>query len=405
MAGMKAGDIRRQKILGELLEKECCTYEYLMTNYQISERCMQLDIKELCKQGYQIKGVKAKQGYVLKKGEEAPQQKYYETSDAQKIRKLFIMLILQDSKGYTVSEIENKIKQYNFDGIVADVKTLQVALDELVSARMIKKDGEKYVVSTKAPIQLALSTADALELLNLLEMCAKGHVHEKVLNDIRVKMTIALFNEPEEATTPSSYVVYNRQYEESEKLESILDELNKYPFEEKQLDIEYTNHYKKTVKTRMAVGNIVYSVDKDRVYLLGDCNQVPSIIYYGSIQSIQATDVANESFQNRFYTDITESMFGISLEPITHVKVQFENKFNIKDKVGRLLVNRKDASITEAGEYFIYEDDISGLYDFARFLRGFGFGCRVLEPQSLKDIMRESAKRILTAYEGLEGEE
>ena len=54
MAKMKAGEARRQSILNDLLKNDCCTYEYLMDTYQISERSMQLDIKELCKQGYKI---------------------------------------------------------------------------------------------------------------------------------------------------------------------------------------------------------------------------------------------------------------------------------------------------------------------------------------------------------------
>ena len=95
MAKMKSGEARRQSILNDLLNNDCCTYEYLMNTYQISERSMQLDIKELCKQGYKIKGIKAKQGYVLNKEEVEEPKGYFEASDAQKIRKLFLMLILQ----------------------------------------------------------------------------------------------------------------------------------------------------------------------------------------------------------------------------------------------------------------------------------------------------------------------
>ena len=120
---MKKGELRRQNILNDLIHNECCTYQYLMETYQISERAMQLDVKELCKQGYKIKGIKAKQGYVLDKQVGVQSGGYFESADAQKIRMLFIMLILQSStKGLTAVEIMDRLKEHNYDGVSADVK-------------------------------------------------------------------------------------------------------------------------------------------------------------------------------------------------------------------------------------------------------------------------------------------
>lgn len=399
---MKAGELRRQNILNDLKNNDCCTYEYLMETYQISERSMQLDIKELCKQGHQIKGVKAKRGYILKKDDSGVKQEYFEASDAQKIRKLFIMLILQNSTGYSTEEVVKELRKYNCDSVSADIKTIQTALDELVTARMVVCENKKYIISTMAPIQLALSTTEALELLNLLESCTKGHHYESVLNEIRKKFTIALFNEPEEENTSSAYVVYNKKYEEAGKLALVLEELNQYPFENKKLRIIYEDYFGEQIDIIFSVGNVVYSVEKDRIYLLGETEGKPIIIHYASIKSMEACDEENIVFQNEFYRKITDSMFGISIEPAVHVKVEFDNRFQIKDKVSRLLQNRPQASLEVQGDCFIYEDDVSGLMDFARFLRRFGYNCRVMEPKELRDIMQESANRILCAYARLE---
>jgi len=402
---MKKGELRRQNILNDLLQKECCTYKYLMETYQISERAMQLDIKELCKQGYKIKGIKAKQGYVLDKTEGETSGGYFESADAQKIRMLFIMLILQSSaKGLSATEITSRLKEYNYDGITADAKTIQTALNEMEAGRMIAASDGRYVVSTNAPIQLALSTADAIDLLNLLETCAKGHHYEKALYEIRKKLTIALFNEPDEEDVATSYVVYNKQYETAEHLSAFLEELNRYPFEKKELMITYKNRLKETVTIPYMVGNVVYSVDKDRLYLLGARSGVPTIIHWNSIEKIEVTDKANDIFRNRFYTEITDAMFSVSLEPIVHVKVQFENIFQIQQKLSHLKINRPNSVISYEDDKLIYEDDISGIYDFAGYLRRFGSGCKVLEPKELRDIMRESAERIIRAYESLEEE-
>ena len=407
MAKMKAGEARRQNILKDLLQNDCCTYEYLMNTYQISERSMQLDIKELCNQGYKIKGIKAKQGYVLTKEEAQEAKGYFESSDAQKIRKLFLMLILQNSScGYTTSELRKQLQKFNHDGIQADLKTIQTTLNELEEARMVVSMDGKYFISGNALMQLALTSSDAIELLNLLETCSQGHHHEQVLKQIQKKLTIALFNEPEdEDISPSAYVVYNKSYENAGKLGVLLEKLNQYPFEKKVLKIEYRDRSQQIHTILFSVGNVVYSVDKDRLYLLGESDDKRLIIQYGSIEKIEPTEQNNMVFRNKFYCDVVEYMFSISVDEPVHVKVEFDNVFAIREKCNRLLQNRPYASITEDGPVFYYEDEVSGIYDFAGFLRRFGYNCRVLEPENLRNIMKESAQRILNAYKQLEEQE
>ena len=407
MAKMKSGEARRQNILKDLLNNDCCTYEYLMDTYQISERSMQLDIKELCRQGYKIKGVKAKQGYVLHKEEAGTSKGYFEASDAQKIRKLFMMLILQNSSnGYTVAELGKLLQKYNHDGVQADLKTIQTALNELAEARMVVAMGDRYSISGNALLQLALTTSDAIELLNLLETCSRGHHHEQILGQIQEKLAIALFNEPEdEDNSPSAYVVYNKSYETAGKLEEILDNLNQYPFEEKVLMIEYRDHEQQIHSLPFAVGNVVYSVDKDQMYLLGESEGKKLVIPYGAILKIETTEQRDPVFRNEFYCRIVDTMFSISVEDPVHVKVEFDSIFGIKEKLNRLLLNRPNASLTEDNGVLYYEDEISGMNDFAGYLRRFGYSCRVLEPEKLRDTMKESAHRILEAYERLEEEE
>ena len=88
------------------------------------------------------------------------------------------------------------------------------------------------------------------------------------------------------------------------------------------------------------------------------------MIHWKSIEKIETTDRENDIFQNRFYTEITDAMFSISLDPIVHVKVQFEDVFQIRQKLSHLKINRPNSVITYEDDKLIYEDDISGIYDF-----------------------------------------
>ncbi|MBR5596944.1 MAG: WYL domain-containing protein [Lachnospiraceae bacterium] len=441
MEKMKKGDARRQSILNDLLNQDCCTYEYLMNHYGISERAMQMDIKELCKQGYKIKGIKAKRGYVLTQEQETPLT-YYESADLQKIRKLFILQILQNSyNGHTLKEIAKLLEDYNCNGIMEtdptviegkgnqpqkDYKTIQKALDELLEAKMIaavhvmdptkikdksekekrgREEDWKYFIATNAPLQLAFSEEEAMEVLNLLETCSKGHYHEKILSEIQNKLKIALwFDTEDEKTTSSAYVVYNKSYETANKLDELLKELNRYPFEHKVLNITYINRLKQTNTIPFSVGDVVYSVDKDKLYLLGESNGYPLIIQYSTITGVEVTEEANKVFRNDFYTNMVKDMLSVSIEKPEFVKVEFDDIFAIKEKLKRLLHNRPKAKIYEEDGKLYYEDYISGIPDFANYLRRYGFSCRALEPQSLRELMKSSAYRILDNYERLEKE-
>lgn len=428
MANMKKGDVRRQSILNDLLNQDCCTYEYLMEHYDISERSMKSDIKELCKQGYKIKGVKAKRGYVLTQEQETVLQ-YYESSDLQKIRKLFILQILQNSyNGHTLNEIAKLLEDYNCNGIEEietkkdvrkskkDNTTIKNALKELVEAKMAVaieyKDEEgkqfaptRFFISANAPLQLAFSETEAMEILNLLETCSKGHHHEKILEEIQKKLKIALwFDTEDEKKTSSAYVVYNKSYETAKKLDELLQELNRYPFEKKVLQVTYVNRLREEVNIAFAVGDVVYSVDKDKLYLLGEGQGTPLIIQYSTITKIEVTNEENKVFRNRFYANMVNDMFSISIEKPEFVQVEFVDIFAVKEKMRRLLINRPNAKLYEKDGKVYYEDYISGIHDFAAYLRRYGSSCKVIQPQSLRELMKESAKRILDNYERLEEE-
>ena len=54
-------------------------------------------------------------------------------------------------------------------------------------------------------------------------------------------------------------------------------------------------------------------------------------------------------------------------------------------------------------ETFVYEDDLRGMSDFAKYLRRFGRSVKVLEPESLRKMMLDDVERLEEVYrkEGL----
>ncbi|SFQ09620.1 Predicted DNA-binding transcriptional regulator YafY, contains an HTH and WYL domains [Lachnospiraceae bacterium XBB1006] len=93
------------------------------------------------------------------------------------------------------------------------------------------------------------------------------------------------------------------------------------------------------------------------------------------------------------------SYFNDELEPI-HVKIRIaaETKNIIRKVKNDLKYRSRTGKLIQDGEYYFFEDDIIGLPEFQRWLRGYGSSIIVLEPQELRDEIVQNAKIILDLY-------
>lgn len=91
-------------------------------------------------------------------------------------------------------------------------------------------------------------------------------------------------------------------------------------------------------------------------------------------------------------------MFSISTDFPVKVTLSFDDWDNIKDKISALCKQRPNASQQYDNQQIIYTDSISGLNDFANYLRQFGKAVHVLEPAELHDKLQESVKKTLDYY-------
>lgn len=89
-------------------------------------------------------------------------------------------------------------------------------------------------------------------------------------------------------------------------------------------------------------------------------------------------------------------------EPV-HVKLKIKAETsNIIEKIKRDTILRNETcKLYQEGDYYYYEDDILGLQDFRRWIRGYGSSIIVLEPQILIDEIVDGASRALFYYEKL----
>lgn len=93
------------------------------------------------------------------------------------------------------------------------------------------------------------------------------------------------------------------------------------------------------------------------------------------------------------------SFFNETAEP-EHVKIVITDiTTNIIQKIENDIHHREGlCQFYKKGNYYYYEDDIIGIPEFQRWLRGYGSSIQVIEPIYLRERMLDSAKMALDYY-------
>jgi hypothetical protein len=94
------------------------------------------------------------------------------------------------------------------------------------------------------------------------------------------------------------------------------------------------------------------------------------------------------------------SYFNDTEEP-THVKVRIADETqNIINKIQNDIKYRRQTSkFYKEGNFYYFEDDVIGLGEFQRWVRGYGSSILVLEPKEMQENIVTNAHRILDLYE------
>ena len=190
-----------------------------------------------------------------------------------------------------------------------------------------------------------------------------------------------------------------------------LRKLNDLDFSDHIISLCYKTKKKQKLYYPFACGLLIYSQDKDQLYLLGERTNKKNTILCLPLRRIRfgeckkSNDI-NTVYRSKKYLDIYQEMFSISCEDPVDVKVRFQLFGSIESKVRSLAEIRKSEhlrlTVSSDGKELIYEDRIRGMEDFARYLRSFGRSALVVEPPSLVKRMEQTARNVISAYENAE---
>lgn len=260
-----------------------------------------------------------------------------------------------------------------------------------------------FSLTTKnIPLNRKLNRAN-LEIFNdILSNISTGNPYFEELHELYQDTCLMLGYFDHDTPYYDHYLIYGKKMNGRSLSTENLRKITALDYMHKILLIKYKTKSGKIIPEQLAVGKIIYSMEKDNFYILGKSmrgEQKNTTINVSSILEAAETDTKHDYYDSVYLKKLFRDMFGISTEAPVNVRVQFNDVAHIKKKIKFLTKQRSNSKMTLENESIIYTDTISGLPDFKRYLRKFGKNVHVLEPDSLKKEMEESVEKALLRYE------
>lgn len=372
-----------------------------------------------------------KQGYPIEKKERSGKTYYflaksdvlsYQPITLDILRKYSIIQTLQQSSA-TIDTVETLVKKLTAgkdkSAIGIGKSSLRKLIHELIEEGEIVLDQKDMqmdsyrVTAQRIPFVLSLNDNELQRLEAELCHISPGNAYYESLRSLHHKVSLLLGNIPDD-TTPyfDNYIFYGKKYESFYDLFRKLSAKFPAKFERHVLRIEYQTNSKGIKTIDLALKLLIYSAEKNKLYLWGQPTTamtpqgLPTFDIFIELNQIKQVGLIAEThnlFQSPKYYDAFQTMFDISTEKGVHVLVEFyktgDDVTRIKNELNHLKNHRPNAKIEEQDDKILYSDIISGLPDFAKYLRQFGASVRVLEPMSLKQELAHSIQKSLKQYE------
>lgn len=145
------------------------------------------------------------------------------------------------------------------------------------------------------------------------------------------------------------------------------------------------------------LGTVFYEFD-NMLYVLGQYNGEIATYRLDRMISIKETRESFTPLKGFEIGEYLKSSWGMEQGEEVKVKVKFIKTGNVLYRVKRDLECRKNKKLVEYSDCIIYEDIVTGINSFKRWLRAYGGAAIVLEPEELKNQMISSAKQCLKYY-------
>ncbi len=303
---------------------------------------------------------------------------------------------------------ENNISRKRLIQYILDDKELNLGLkksslfnriNELCSSGMLfentKSEPSSLLPGSDSPRIEAMDLEDAQKLVHELSVFPDSDPFHDTLSSIKEGLS-ELSDLIESSELPPQYIRSGKDYDEKSVSSLIHEHFKDCNYKKYLCDIIYNpKRNLQSTAIRVGIGLIVYVVEKDNIYAIGNIynNETISekiILQVDRIEkATEARDIngkiLNPDWNSSEFKQIFEEMLSISTEEAQGIKVRFDDLHFVENKIDVLIKQRKTASLTKKEGYLEYTDTIRGLSDLRSYLRSFMNSYVVLEPTKLRD--------------------
>lgn len=391
-------EARLDRILELFKKSKSIALETLMKEFNVTDRTIKSDISKLRQRGINID---VKDGiYSYSQQENFSRVNSIEKKDIR--NSIILQTISENRESLNRLQLIDMVLKKVVSSDSLSYKTLERAINALEDNHIIhtNKNG-KYDLSLDTEVIYSIPKEDIYKFCYYQNIYGKDFPFNKTLKSVSRKFDTIINqgNPSEDDFEDDRFITLGRSFNDDEIIINIIKKLEVNNYAKNSLELKYITNRNYIMTVHIDVVALLYNWDKDKTYIAGLTSKGLTLIDVKKVQSIKALNFENMYFMDKPTLERLEIMFSAAVDGPYKIKVRFQNIYNIKEKIEKLKQIRKTASISENEGFFIYEDIIYGLYDFASFLRRFGRSCEVLEPKELRNIMRETYKKILESYE------
>jgi biotin operon repressor len=315
--------------------------------------------------------------------------------NSQEFRMVKVMMTIGENNGMLNNKnVVDGIFESRCDEDSISRKTIERAVKSCQEKGYIYLDEKnKFRVSLETDTIYVTNDEEVFKFVELCELY-KGHL--PFYRDVN-KLKSKIIEQGDFEGIEYGVHCIGRKYSYEDALRNTIKQFEAFDYRRRVLRINYDSKIGNK-EVFIQVVTMLYNWENDKSYVIGMVEGNEYFIDVKTIVAVQGTKLKNSFFNDDIIIKKIELMFGASLDGPYDVKVEFNNVFNINDKLNRLHKHRESSTLIKVENKLVYTDTIYGIQDFARYIRGFGSACRVLAPKELKDIMRKTYERILRNY-------
>jgi predicted DNA-binding transcriptional regulator YafY len=393
---MGMNKVERQRQLVKLLAIKPWSYtvEALATTFETSINSIYRDINELEANGYQFARNEEGRYFLKQTGWDG----FSNIKDAT-IRQIEILRFIAGYKeGVEARDIVNRFTRNQ----EISEKTIERDLKELQKKYlMIISQDNKYVLnSNKLLPPLQLNVAEKSLLMEALAIQAQVSARKDEAKLITAKLRVSL----DMPTGIENVVVHGRRPVENLRTSYYCQRLEDFARGRESIILIYRRKEEAAHEVRVNPLGIVYYWALDNWYLVAQESRDRQQIKTYSIDRILLLESTGEnfSFPPEFkLEDWYKYSWGVfRQENPVKVKIRFYNYYSTIQRVKEELSSRETCVFREEDGDLIMEDWVDGIAEIAVWLRAFGPGAEVVEPEELREAVRHDFETMLETYGG-----